>query len=49
MATIAKIDKGAKIITINQEEAVQFYRLKGSSVKITKIDIADGKVNLSYQ
>jgi len=48
-ATTAKIDEGAKRITINQEEAVQFYRLKGSSVKITKIDIADGKVNLSYQ
>ena len=48
-ASTATIDEGSKTITINQGEAVQFYRLKGSSVKITKIDIADGKVNLSYQ
>ena len=48
-ASRAEIDEGTKRITINQEEAVQFYRLRGSSFKITKIDIADGKVNLSYQ
>ena len=48
-ATTATIDEGSKTITINQGEAVQFYRLKGSSVKITKIRLADGNVNLSYQ
>ena len=45
----AIIDKGSKTITITREEAVQFYRLKGASFKITKIELADSKVNLSYQ
>ena len=45
----AIIDEGSKTITITREEAVQFYRLKGASFKITKIELADSKVNLSYQ
>ena len=48
-ATGAIIDEGSKTITITREEAVQFYRLKGASFKITKIELADSKVNLSYQ
>ena len=48
-ATGAIIDEGAKTITIARGEAVQFYRLKGASFKITKIELADSKVNLSYQ
>jgi hypothetical protein len=45
----AIIDEGSKTITITRDEAVQFYRLKGASFKITKIELADSKVNLSYQ
>ena len=45
----AIIDEGSKTITITREEVVQFYRLKGASFKITKIELADSKVNLSYQ
>ena len=48
-ATAAIINEVSKTITVNQEEAVQFYRLKGISVKITKIDLAGGKVKLIYQ
>ena len=48
-ATAAIINEVSKTITVNQEEAVQFYRLKGISVKITKIDLAGGEVNLTYQ
>ena len=48
-ATGAIIDEGSKTITITREEAVQFYRLKGASFKITKIELADSKVNISYQ
>ena len=48
-ATGAIIDEGSKTITITREEAVQFYRLKGASFKITKIELADSKVNLFYQ
>ncbi len=48
-ATSAIIDEGSKTITITREEVVQFYRLKGASFKITKIELADSKVNLSYQ
>ena len=45
----AIIDEGSQTITITREEAVQFYRLKGASFKITKIELADSKVNLFYQ
>ena len=48
-ATGAIIDEGSKTITITREEVVQFYRLKGASFKITKIELADSKVNLFYQ
>ena len=48
-ATGAIIDEGSKTITITREEVVQFYRLKGATFKITKIELADSKVNLSYQ
>ena len=48
-ATGAIIDEVSKTITITREEAVQFYRLKGASFKITKIELADSKVNLFYQ
>ena len=48
-ATAAIINEVSKTITVNQEEVVQFYRLKGISVKITKIDLAGGEVNLTYQ
>ena len=48
-ATGAIIDEGSKTITITREEPVQFYRLKGASFKITKIELADSKVNLFYQ
>ena len=47
--TGAIIDEGSKTITITRKEAVQFYRLKGASFKITKIELADSKVNISYQ
>ena len=45
----AIIDEESKTITITREEVVQFYRLKGASFKITKIELVDSKVNLFYQ
>ena len=48
-ATAAIIYEGSKTIIIRQEEEVQFYRLKGVSVKITKIELVEGKINLTYQ
>ena len=45
----AVIDEGSKTVTVNPSGDANFYRLSGAAVKITKISLANGKVNISYQ